>query len=378
MNNNILVTDANYKHSLGIIRSLGSKSLNVSCGSTYSNHLPISSYSNYVKSTFIYPNPKKYPEKFCSHLKQIMHKNKIDILIPVGYDVFSAISTNKKMFEEYNIPVANAEAFQIAASKSATISLANSLGIPVPQTYELESTEDLKKVKLDFPLVVKGIYGAGYVKYARNYKELEYFVKEMHNIQGVFPIIQEYVLGDGYGFFGLFNNGSPRALFMHKRIREFPITGGPSTCAQSVYDNQLLNYGLKILQKLKWHGVAMVEFKKDNKNNDYKIMEINPKFWGSLDLAIASGIDFPYLLYEMILNGDVKPSFSYKIGLKYMWPFPDDFNRVILNPLNFKSFILDLFNYNFKKNIEYNDFGPNLMQLELTMYNLIKKLVYND
>lgn len=375
MNSNIFVTDANYKHSLGIIRSLGSKSLNVSCGSTYFNHLPISFYSNYVKSTFFYPNPQKYPEKFCSYLKKIMIKNNIDILIPVGYEVFSAISNNIKMFEEYNLPITNIEAFQIAASKSATISLANSLGIPGPQTIEIDSIEDLKKIKMDFPLVVKGIFGAGFVKYAYNFNELEYYVKKIHDLQGVFPIVQEYISGDGYGFFGLFNKGSPRAYFMHKRLREYPITGGPSTCAQSIYDKQLLSYGLKILQKLNWNGVAMVEFKKDNKNGDYKIMEINPKFWGSLDLAIASGVDFPYLLYEMILNGDIKPHFSYKVGLKYMWPFPDDFNRVISNPLNFKSFIFDLFNYSVNKNIEYSDIDPNLMQLNLTIYNLIKKLV---
>lgn len=86
---------------------------------------------------------------------------------------------------------------------------------------------------------------------------------------------------------------------MHKRIRELYTMGGPSTCAISVYDPKLLDYGLKILGALNWHGIAMVEFKKDSKDGTFKLMEINPKFWGSLDLAIASGIDFPYLLYKM-------------------------------------------------------------------------------
>ena len=56
-----------------------------------------------------------------------------------------------------------------------------------------------------------------------------------------------------------------------------------------------------------------------------------------------------------------------------MWPFPDDFNRVIFNPLNFISFFPDLVNPNTKKNIEYKDVRPNLMQLNLAIYNLIKK-----
>ena len=97
---------------------------------------------------------------------------------------------------------------------------------------------------------------------------------------------------------------------MHRRIRERLVMGGPSTCAESVYDSKLLDYGLRVLKNLKWHGVAMVEFKKDSIDGEFKLMEINPKFWGSLDLAIASGVDFPYLLYNMTIRWRYKPCFS--------------------------------------------------------------------
>jgi predicted ATP-grasp superfamily ATP-dependent carboligase len=147
---------------------------------------------------------------------------------------------------------------------------------------------------------------------------------------------------------------------MHKRIRELYVMGGPSTCAESVYDSKLMDYGLRILKALKWHGVAMVEFKKDSTDGTFKLMEINPKFWGSLDLAIASSVNFPYLLYKMTIDGDVSPTFSYKNNVKFVWPFPDDLIHALNKPQDLKYFLSDLFNPCVNKNISINDLCPIL------------------
>ena len=52
-------------------------------------------------------------------------------------------------------------------------------------------------------------------------------------------------------------------------------------------------------------------------------MEINPRFWGSLNQAICSGVDFPYLLYQMAVEGDIRPVFNYKTGVKTRWLMGD-------------------------------------------------------
>ena len=82
-------------------------------------------------------------------------------------------------------------------------------------------------------------------------------------------MIQEYIQGSGYGFFAIYENGNLKEFFMHKRIRENPITGGSSVCAKSIYEPKLFRYGKDLLDKLNWHGVAMVEFKKDSKSGKY-------------------------------------------------------------------------------------------------------------
>jgi len=130
--------------------------------------------------------------------------------------------------------------------------------------------------------------------------------------------VQEYIPGNEiYGVSALLNKDSkPRAVFVHKRIRQFPITGGPSTYRVSVSKPSLAKLGLKLLEEMKWYGVAMVEFKIDIRDGKPKLIEVNPRFVGSLSLAIAAGVDFPHLLYKMAINGDIQPTYNYKIGVK--------------------------------------------------------------
>ena len=90
---------------------------------------------------------------------------------------------------------------------------------------------------------------------------------------------------------------------MHRRLHEVPSTGGPSSMASSYRDPELERLGKQILTATCWTGVAMVEFKKNESDGRYYLLEVNPKFWGSLDLSIAAGVDFPRLLLELLVNG---------------------------------------------------------------------------
>ena len=60
----------------------------------------------------------------------------------------------------------------------------------------------------------------------------------------------------------------------------------------------------------------MVEFKMNDKTKNPVLMEVNPRFWGSVNQAVQSGVDFPYLLYMMAVEGDVKPVLNYEVGIK--------------------------------------------------------------
>jgi predicted ATP-grasp superfamily ATP-dependent carboligase len=126
------------------------------------------------------------------------------------------------------------------------------------------------------------------------------------------PIVQEHIQGPEYGFFALFNNGQLKAKFQHKRLLSMSYTGGASVLRISVYFKELDDLGIKLLKALNWHGPAMVEFKFDSRDKKFKLMEINPRFWGSLSVAIDSGVDFPYLYYQIAANGDCEDVLEYR------------------------------------------------------------------
>lgn len=92
-------------------------------------------------------------------------------------------------------------------------------------------------------------------------------------------------------------------------------------CESVPLDAEMIEASKKLLAAVDWQGVAMVEFKRDVRDGKAKLMEINGRFWGSLQLAIASGIDFPVLYLKWLLQGEQNESLkdNYKIGLQMKW-----------------------------------------------------------
>ena len=184
--------------------------------------------------------------------------------------------------------------------------LAGQLGIPCPETLSPRTLNEALGfgAKASFPLIIKGrdedapyatCYANNPLQFETRYRKLV----ERHALDDLsLPLIQRRLTGDGFGFFAFYLDGVRQAYFMHRRIREYPASGGPSTCAESFFDERLLDLGTRMLDRLKWHGVAMVEFKQDRPGGDYFLLEVNPKFWGSLDLALHCGVSFPYLMVQ--------------------------------------------------------------------------------
>ncbi len=135
-------------------------------------------------------------------------------------------------------------------------------------------------------------------------------------------MLQECVPGRGQGVFAIYNHGKSIAFFSHQRLREKPPWGGVSVLSESTEaDPALLKHAKSLLDAANWHGVAMVEFKVDG-DTPY-LMEINTRFWGSLQLAIDAGVDFPWLLYQIACSQPIEPIKDYKTGVRLRWLLGD-------------------------------------------------------
>jgi ATP-grasp in the biosynthetic pathway with Ter operon len=124
---------------------------------------------------------------------------------------------------------------------------------------------------------------------------------------------QEYVTGHGFGIEMLFDRGRLVWHFAHERVHELPLTGGASSYRRSILaPSRMLDGAAHLLSELEWHGVAMVEFR--GAGDDWCLMEINPRLWGSLALAIDCGVDFPHGLALLATGQPLPAQPGYNVG----------------------------------------------------------------
>ncbi len=335
MNTTILVTGASRRATLTIIRSLGRKGLKV-CAGDFST-AGTASLSKYCSETFIYPNPQTDPKGYFDSIMKKIETGDYDVLLPVhDFELFPLLLKKNEVEKYTNLPFVDFDTFMKTINKKETIEIATKIGIKVPATKVLENVENLEIIsnRLNYPLVIKPISQTlwsldkggttRYItknNYVQNKKALLRFFKEDKNQYDY--LLQQYVKGVGAGTAFLFHKGQMRANFAYKRVREYPITGGPSTLRVSIKHDEMIEAGKRLLKELNWHGVAMVEFKLDESNQPI-LMEINGRFWGSLALPYHCDVDFPYMLYKMAVDDDVDMQTDYKTGELCRWLIPGD------------------------------------------------------
>lgn len=228
-----------------------------------------------------------------------------------------------------------AEAFAIARDKGQTFALARQLGIPCPATFAPSSVEELhERVETqpveEFVLKPRTGSGSSGILYGR---EIRGISLERHWAKHGPLLLQERIPSDGTarGVSLLFDReGQERASFEHERVRQYPLTGGPSTQRKSVLLDVLHGYSKTLLAALGWCGVAMVEWKIHPGTGQAKLLEINPRFWGSLALAVRAGVDFPTLYADAVL-GRALPATppSYLTEVNCRWVMPGDILRYL-------------------------------------------------
>jgi predicted ATP-grasp superfamily ATP-dependent carboligase len=354
----VLVTDASERAALAVIRSLGEKGIDVVAGDSSSFNAGF--ISKYCKRRILYPSPKKSKSRFIKAITHLVKKENFDLIIPVTDFTGIPISEYKEELET-NVRVAapNYATSMKAFDKAQSIEIASKNNIPHPQTHFIEEICHVKKLaaELEYPVVIKPRTSIIWLNdqafkikvtkrnYAFNKKEFvtKYYkiVKGLGNvgIVNMLPLVQEYVDGTGYGVEALIHNSKPIAVFVHKRLREYPITGGASTLRVSIKNEKLSILGLKVLKAMKWEGVAMVEFKGNEELTKVNFVEVNGRFWGSLPLAIAAGVDFPYLLYQCIINGNLSSLDGYFVGVKKKWLVPGEFLWFLSSVLDGKNVV---------------------------------------
>ena len=335
----VLVLDANQRSALAIIRSLGRQDLSVIAGDSVIS--PIGGASRFAAATVCYPDPAVAPVQFVSQVIDIADRLAIDTIVPATDLTTMLLVSQSNLSKSVHLAAPPAASYEALTDKARLVNLARTLGVSVPETLVVESADAALDAACDigFPVVLKparsrylkdGHVRSTGVQIVQSEESLCTAVRSLSWLGDIPCLVQRFVPGYGAGAFALYGPSGPIAWFAHRRLREKPPSGGVSVLSESVpLELALQSAATTLLAAVGWTGVAMVEFRIATDGTPY-LMEVNGRFWGSLQLSIDSGIDFPWLLYRLTHGMPVDAPAPYTIGRRLRWLL-GDFDSLLID-----------------------------------------------
>ncbi|MFC5972347.1 ATP-grasp domain-containing protein [Halomarina salina] len=302
--------------SLATVRSLGRAGVRTIAVGSSETMPPFA--SKYCDEAYRAPAPGDDIERYGDVLLKLAARDDVVTVVPLREADVYVLSTRRDEFAEHvATPWPDYDTVESVQDGLRLVDIARDAGVAVPETVSLDEWDGW-----DGPAAVKSRYSIlvedGETFYpgvelldAGETPDRDAITEQMRHV----PIVQEFIPGDDeVGFFAMFDHGEPVATFQHRRIRSYTYKGGASVYREAIDDPDLEAAGLSLLKALDWHGPAMVEFKRDERDGSYTLIEINPRFWGSLQLAVHAGVDFPYHYYRVATGDPAEPTFDYDVG----------------------------------------------------------------
>ena len=330
----VLVLDGNQNQAVASVRSLAHAGHTVFAAE--SAPWSKAGWSRSCSGSLRYPSPQSNVDAFLEAILEFVRQHPGILVLPMTEATTLPISSHRESLLDAGARLVLPDHKDLlrAFDKDETTRLAASLGVATPNTILIGSSQEAQRAaaSVRYPAVLKPrtseeiadgkIRTAGRPRYARDQREFESAYAEISRRAST-VLVQEFVPGEGTGYFALIHHGELRAEFAHRRIRDVHPTGSGSAVRISVEpDPEIRKASLAILSALHWHGVAMVEYRKES-GSPPVFMEVNGRFWHSLPLACYAGMDFPALLARMAEHGDIAPSLEYRRGVRCRWLLGD-------------------------------------------------------
>lgn len=342
---NVLVPAINglYRNVTTVCRSLGKKGHKVHVLSSIHRLKSIQKFlkSKYCSAYDFWPNPMNHPSQAIDRVINYSKENNIDVILANMDSVASLLAYHQDKLP-VKVPLPGYSIFKRGINKLENIKAAKKIGVPVPETIKGRSLNHIfKKIEeksLSYPLVLKpkirgdGLFGTQVVsskeELIKRYNEFRKIGKKepLYNYQK--PLVQKFVKGEIYDCCTLNKDGEMRVALTQCRNQTANSFGGGGVVNTTTKTPEIIELSRKLIKELGWTGPAQVEWIKD-KEGDFKLLEFNSRIWGTLELSVDAGIDFPALTLEMLKDEEIPKNLDYQVGLKKRWLFPEEFLSVI-------------------------------------------------
>lgn len=346
-----IVTNAKNRIAYTVLRNLGDNGIPAYTADFVP--LSMSFASRFSRGNFIYPSPFKDQRGFIQCIIDHVHFFKAKVLMPVFEETFLLAKYKNTVEPHVAMAIPDYEQILIAHNKDRWMPVARSLGIAVPKTFSaLELRENRQRIlNFRFPVLIKpyqggGAWGISHVSTAGALNKLlsqcDYMGKSWERF-----FVQEKILGQVHCVAMVFNRGQLRGHVVYRQLRDIPFTGGQATLRISIDDHVAAEHFRQLLEKLDWHGVCQADFVVENETGIPYLIDINPRFWGSLIQGIASGVDFPYMLYRIARDGDtpIVKDFKKNVITRWIWGDLRTFPAAFKNARHKFEFLREYFNF---------------------------------
>jgi predicted ATP-grasp superfamily ATP-dependent carboligase len=310
-----------------------------------------------INKKLISPDPENNPDDFIKFLLELGKKDPGNALLVNDDRCSQLIADNKNELKKlFLIFIPDGQLNSLAFDKAKTARTLDKYQVPSPKTYFFDSLEDnLKDVKIDFPLVLKPRSSGGSrgQHFVRNRTELDRILNNL-GAKKLSYIAQEWIPG---GVTSLCNLGvlfdehsEPKAVFTCRKlstVRSKHIYQGIATYYVSERIPEIIDIGLEFFRKIKWQGLAELEFKFDERDGRYKMFEINPRVWAWIRLPMECGVDFTEIYYDLVCGEKVEPRFNFKSGVTFLRTIIDSYSlyyKLMDRDIRFGALCSDLYN----------------------------------
>jgi predicted ATP-grasp superfamily ATP-dependent carboligase len=332
----ILILDGAQRSALAAVRALGGQGVPLRVADVSGDSL--AGRSKFARESLAYADPSVDAGRCLDDILRASPADSGELILPMTDATTMLLVADGRFAGRLLCPQVGA--YESLSDKGALLERARGLGVPVPRT---DTVRDLDQAQIAIagrepPIVIKparsrylsgGAIRSTSVIIAATRASAIDALKAAPWFGTLPALIQDYVPGTGAGVFALFDDGRPVTWFAHRRLREKPPEGGVSVLSESARaDPRLIELSTRILGSVDWSGVAMVEFRIGSDGVPY-LMEVNARFWGSLQLAVDSGVNFPWLLYRMACGEQVPEVSDYRVGQRLHW-FLGDLDNLLI------------------------------------------------
>jgi len=313
---------------LSIARSLGRHGVPVWV--TTPPNAKLASCSRYTLRTLPWPDGES--EAQVAYLLELAARYDLDqwVLFPTSDESASLLSKfHTALSRRFLVSTPTWEALRWAYDKRLTYQLAAEQKVDYPSTIYPATEVDLEGIPCAFPAILKPATHATINRFTAdkawpvaNREELLARYREARElIPPELILVQERIPGGGesqFSYAALCYDGQPIASLTARRTRQYPIDFGYSSSFVETLDiPEIVGPSRRLMTAIRYTGLVEVEYKLDARNGRYKLLDINPRLWTWSPLGGRAGIDFPYLLWRMMVGRPV-PEKTGRTGVRWV------------------------------------------------------------